>query len=101
MSLLTGMRVIEATPLSASEREENRRAGVIGENVVADHMDKYFLADDNKERCFVFSAIFGGIHLYCYPPSVTLNRNFWTIITSGISSTKVMPTRISMYHIEF
>lgn len=84
-----GIRVINAEPLSSSEQEENRTAGVIGGEVVGNHMDKYFLAEDNTDRCFVFSAIFGGIHLYCYPPSVILNRSFWTIVTSGISSTKM------------
>lgn len=54
---------------------------------IGDHLDKYLQADDNKGSCTVMHAVLGGIHLYVYPPSESLNRNFFTIVTMGVSGT--------------
>jgi hypothetical protein len=61
----------------------------LDEKALGDHLEKYLQAEDNKSRTFVFSCVFGGPHLYCFPPSETLNRPFWTIVTMGMSGTQM------------
>eukprot|EP01040_Poterioochromonas_malhamensis_P008907 gene8907-9644_t len=66
------------------------------EHALGDHLDKFLLSEDNTQRTFVFSAPFGGPHLYCYAPSLLLRRNYWTIVTMGLSGTKMnVPEGIS------
>ena len=68
----------------------------VDENVIADHLEKYLQAEDNKNSSKVFHSVLGGIHLYCFPPSQILQRNYWTISTMGISGTKMnVPRDIS------
>jgi hypothetical protein len=61
----------------------------LDEKALGDHLEKYLQAEDNKSRTFVFSCVFGGPHLYCFPPSEKLNRPFWTIVTMGMSGTQM------------
>ena len=66
---------------------ENRVGTALDENSIADHLETFLEAPDNKDRNFVFSAPLGGTHVYCFAPSEVLNRNYWTLITMGMSGT--------------
>lgn len=68
---------------------EDRVDAALDENVIADHLEKYLLRNDNNDRCFVFSAPLGGPHVYCFPPSAELNRPHWTLVTMGMSGTRM------------
>jgi hypothetical protein len=61
----------------------------VDEDLIADHLEKYFEANDNKRKAIVFSSPLGGIHVYCFAPSEELKRNYWTLVTMGISGTKM------------
>ena len=82
----TTQRLIRPTgPLPTDEQTQV----ALDENVIADHYEEHLMADDNEAGCKVFSALLGGIHLYCFPPSQQLGHNFWTVCTMGISGTKM------------
>lgn len=68
---------------------ESRVCHALDENVLADHLEQYLEAPDNKDRNFVFSAPLGGTHVYCFAPSEVLERNYWTLVTMGMSGTKM------------
>lgn len=68
---------------------EERTTVAVDENAIADHLESYLQADDNKDGCTVFSAILGGIHLFVFPPSQILKRNHYTVVSMGISGTKM------------
>lgn len=67
--------------------KQDRNLVALNEHAIGDHLDPYLLAEDNKTRTFVFSSFMDGPHLYCYAPSKILNRNYWTIVTMGMSGT--------------
>ena len=67
--------------------EDDQTTVAIDEHAIADHLEKYLMAPDNKDGCKVYSALLGGIHLYCFPPSDILKRDYWTVCTMGISGT--------------
>jgi hypothetical protein len=69
--------------------EEERVTTALDEGAIADHIEQYLIGDDNKDNCRVFSAVLGGVHLYCFAPSEILKRNYWTIFTMGLSGTKM------------
>lgn len=67
----------------------------LDENFLADHIEKYLQADDNKKSATVFSAVLGGIHVYVFPPSKILKRHWYTLVTMGVSGTQMkVPERI-------
>ena len=60
----------------------------LDETVLADHLDRYLKAEDNENECTVLTSVIGGgCHVYCFPPSQILNRDFWTLVTMGLSGT--------------
>ncbi len=64
----------------------------LDENYLGNHCDQFFLAEDNKDKTFVYSTMFsplGGCHVYCYAPSEILGRKHWTLVTMGMSGTKM------------
>lgn len=61
----------------------------LDEGIIGDHLDRYLVAEDNQHRCRVFSAMFGGPHVYCFAPSSILNRNYWTLFTMGLSGIRM------------
>ena len=68
----------------------------LDENVIADHLETFLMADDNKDKCIVMHAILDGLHLYVFPPSAKLNRNWYTVVTAGVSGVKMnVPTGIT------
>lgn len=69
-------------------REQQTRTA-LDEDIIADHLEKFLLAEDNDAQCKVFSDPFGGCHVYCFPPSETLKRNYWTLVSMGMSGTKM------------
>jgi hypothetical protein len=73
--------------------ESEKSFVALDENALADHLERFLQAEDNKSKTFVFSAVFGGPHLYCFPPSEKLNRPFWTIVTMGMSGTEMKVPR--------
>eukprot|EP01040_Poterioochromonas_malhamensis_P018658 gene18658-21848_t len=68
---------------------EERITNAWNENALRDHLEKFLLAADNHDRTFVYSAPPGQPHLYCFAPSVLLRRNYWTIVTMGMSGTRM------------
>ena len=68
---------------------EERTTTAWNEIAIGDHLDRFLQAEDNAKKTFVFSALFGGCHLYCYAPSKSLRRDYWTIVTMGLSGTKM------------
>jgi hypothetical protein len=69
--------------------EAERSCVALDEKAIGDHLEKYFMRPDNQSQTFVYSAPLGGPHLYCYAPSVELKRDYWTIVTMGMSGTKM------------
>jgi hypothetical protein len=82
----TTQRLIRVTgPLPAEQQTQV----ALDENAIADHLERFLQAEDNKAACRVFHNMFGGIHLYCFPPSEQLQRNYWTVCTMGVSGTRM------------
>ena len=80
--------------------EEQRIPRALDENAIADHLEMFLEAPDNKDRNFVFSAPFGGTHVYCFAPSEVLERQYWTLVTMGMSGTKMkVPSEIEDGHL--
>ncbi len=48
-------------------------------------LEKHFLSQDNRVTSFVYNSTIGP-SFYCFAPSQELHRNFWTIVSLGISS---------------
>jgi hypothetical protein len=69
--------------------ENERKRVALDEIKIGNHLEKFFLAEDNKDRTTVFSCVFGGVHVYCYAPSDLLGRDYWTLVTMGMSGTKM------------
>ena len=69
-------------------REQQTRAA-LDEDAIADHLEKFLIAEDNDAQCKVFSGPLGGCHVYCFPPSQILKRNYWTLVSMGMSGTKM------------
>lgn len=67
--------------------EDIRSRSALDEKALIDHLEAFLIAEDNKERTFVFSSPLGGCHIYCFAPSPSLQRNFWTCVTMGMSGT--------------
>lgn len=61
----------------------------LDENIMADHLEQFLEAEDNKQRNFVFSSPLSSGHVYCFAPSAILNRNYWTLVTMGMSGTRM------------
>lgn len=57
------------------------------EEAIAKHLEKFLVADDNKGKNFVFHGMVLSSHVYCFAPSESLGRNFWTLVTMGMSGT--------------
>lgn len=59
---------------------------ILDEELLCKHVSSFLIADDNKYSSIVYSSYYGAeISLYCFAPSKLLNRDYWTIITVGIS----------------
>lgn len=69
--------------------EDQRATSALNEEKLGIHFEKYFLAKDNRQQTFVFSSPTGGIHVYCFAPSKLLCRNYWTLVSMGMSGTKM------------
>lgn len=89
---------MDAPQLSSNQRiivpdhiipREQRSRAALDENIIADHLEKFLLAEDNNDQCKVFSDPFGGCHVYCFPPSQILKRDYWTLVSMGMSGTKM------------
>jgi len=64
--------------------------GALDENQIADHLEKYLMANDNASKTIVYSDMFrNGVHIYVFPPSKQLNRNYYTLVTMGMSGTRM------------
>jgi hypothetical protein len=64
----------------------------LSEQYLGEHLERFFLAEDNREKTFVYSSFVSGIsgcHVYCFAPSQILERNYWTLVTMGMSGTKM------------
>jgi hypothetical protein len=72
----------------------------LDEEKLCEHLEKYLLANDNKARTFVYSSTLGGTNVYCFAPSVQLKRDYWTLVTMGMSGTAMkVPTDITDGHL--
>lgn len=85
----TVQRVIVAEEDPLHVQEARVRQGALSENVIADHLERYLQAADNKDNNTVYSAIFGGPHVYSFAPSAILGRNYTTLVTMGMSGTRM------------
>mmetsp|Transcript_26306 Transcript_26306/g.63393 ORF Transcript_26306/g.63393 Transcript_26306/m.63393 type:complete len:418 (-) Transcript_26306:150-1403(-) len=68
-----------------------RFQGALDEDQIADHLEKYLQAEDNRDKCTVFQDTFRsvGVHIYVFPPSKMLGRDFYTLVTMGMSGTRM------------
>eukprot|EP01033_Poteriospumella_lacustris_P011462 gene11462-8156_t len=56
---------------------------------IVDHLQKFLLAEDNEAQCQVFPDPLDMCHVFCFPPSQVLKRNYWTLVSMGMSGTKM------------
>lgn len=79
-------KIVPDSIVPYSQRVHN----ALNEDIIADHLDKFLVCDDNEKKCFVYSSMLEGPHVYCYAPSLKLNRDFWTLVSMGLSGTEMI-----------
>ncbi len=90
-------RVISTTEIIPPH---DRVHSALDEEKISEHLEKYLLAHDNKANTFVYSSTLGGTNVYCFAPSIQLKRNYWTLVTMGMSGTSMkVPEDITDGHL--